>query len=210
MSVTNGYTTTATLKSGYRIDDADDDEDIALAIEAASRAIDGACNRRFYLDSATSARTYIAPYTYAPGVVELRGKMWHDFDPSTAPTVKVDVDNDGTFETTWTAGTDYQLEPLTYAEMESEPQNQLRLLGAQYLRASWQGRPNLQVTAKWGWPAVPVAIAKATAILAVDYWRAKDAPFGIGGTTDYGVFRIRDNPIVKSLIDPYRLPQGIC
>lgn len=204
MSISNGYTTTAVIKGQYRLDDSDDDTIIDAAIEAASRAIDNECNRRFFLDSAATARTYIVPQTYAPGTVYV-----HDFSPATPPTVKVDVDNDGTFETTWTAGTDYQLEPLVYNDIESGPQNTIRLLGSQYLRAAWLGRANLQVTAKWGWPAVPAAVVKACALLAVDYYRAKDAPFGIGGTSEYGVFRIRDNQIVMGLLAGYRLPRGI-
>jgi hypothetical protein len=204
VSISNGYTTAEAIKANFRVQDTDDDGALDLAIEAASRAIDLACNRRFFLDSVTSARTYLLPGAYAPGVFYI-----DDFDPGTAPTVKVDVDDDGTFETTWTAGTDYQLEPLVHNAVESGPQNAIRLLGSQYLRPAYLGRANLQVTAKWGWPAVPSAIKKACEVLAVDLFRAKDAPFGIGGAADFGVFRVRENQIVKGLILPYVLPAGI-
>ncbi len=206
---TTTYCTAESVKATFRVTDSDDDLRLGLAIEAASRAIDDACNRRFYLDSATSARTYRTNYLCAPGEFFLKGNKWHDFDPATAPVVKSDDDGDGTFETTWVVGTDYLLEPLVYAETESEPQNTIRLLGSRYLRDSWTGRPQLQVTAKWGWPVVPRLIAQATAVLAVDFFRADNAPFGIGGASDFGVFRIKENGLVAGMISDYRLPKGI-
>src|SRR6185312_11919020 len=106
--------------------------------------IDNECGRRFFLDLSTSARSYLLQAAYAPNILYI-----DDFDPATAPTVKIDADDDGTFETTWVAGTDYQMEPLVHDAIEAGPQNVLRLLGSQYLRPAYLGRPNLQVTAKW-------------------------------------------------------------
>lgn len=209
MTITHGYCTLDEIKERVGVVDTNDDDALELAVEAASREIDGWCNRRFFLDTVATARTYLTPYLYAPACVELRGKMWHDFDPATVPVVQSDDSGDGTFSSTWTAGTDYLLEPLTYAEMEAEPQNTIRLLGSRFLLVSQFGRPQLQVTAKWGWPAVPTAVKHACEIVAVDLFKSKDAPFGVAGTNDFGFLRVKDNPMARTLLNPYRLPSGI-
>lgn len=209
MSITNGYTTLSELKSVLTIADSDDDGQLEVNITAASRMIDGWCNRRFFLDGATSARTYLTPGYWAPALIDLRGKMWHDFDPATVPTVKSDDDGDGVYETTWTVNTDYLLEPLNHAEMEAEPQNQIRLLGTRFLTVPVFGRPQLQVTAKWGWPSVPVAITQACQLIAKDLFKSKDAFGNASGQPATGVYTVSDNPFVANLLANYRLPKGI-
>lgn len=207
MSVTNGYCSLAELKTRLSISDTVDDTALELGIESASRAIDGWCSRKFWLDNSTSAQTFrLDRGVYAPGVIWIE-----DFDPGTPPTVKSDDDADGTYETTWTAGTDYVLEPLNPSFYESTPQNQIRLLGSRFIRPSWRGRAQLQVTAKWGWPAVPTAVKHACEIVAVDLFKSKDAPFGVAGAAEFGVLRIRSDIAgqAKMLLTPYRRIEGI-
>jgi hypothetical protein len=62
----------------------------------------------------------------------------------------------------------------------------------------------LQVTARWGWSAVPPAVTEATLILAEELAKLKDAPFGVSGWTEFGVMRVRDNPFAARLLNPYR------
>jgi hypothetical protein len=62
----------------------------------------------------------------------------------------------------------------------------------------------VQVTAQWGWAAVPPAVKEACLILAEETFKLKDAPFGIQGYGDYGPVRVRDNPKVASMLNPYR------
>jgi len=207
VAISNGYCTLNEIKTragiGLAGTDTVDDTALELAVEAASREIDRWCRRRFWLDGSTSARTYL------PEVVVDRLVHIDDYDPATAITVKSDDDDDGTFETTWTAGTDYQAEPLNQNVYESGAKWMLCLLGTRTLRGCWSGRPQLQVTAKWGWPAVPIAVKQACLILAFDLFKSKDAPFGVAGTNDFGVLRIRDNPQAKALLQPYRHPGGV-
>lgn len=207
MAISNGYCTLDEIKSRHGIElagaDTLDDTALELAIEAASREIDRWCRRRFWRDGSTSARLYL-PDTVLDGVIWI-----DDYDPATAITVKSDDDDDGTFETTWVAGTDYQAEPLNPDVYETGAKWMLRLLGTRSLRSVWSGRPQLQVTAKWGWPAVPAAVKQACMILAFDLFKSKDAPFGVAGTNDFGVLRIRDNPQAKALLAPYRHPGGV-
>ena len=52
-------------------------------------------------------------------------------------------------------------------------------------------RRTVEITARWGWAAVPQGIAEAARILSVDLWKRKDTPFGIAtGTVDFGGMRI--------------------
>lgn len=203
MSVTNGYCALAELKTrvGIGLAGADtlDDTAIETAIESASRGIDQWCGRRFWLDATATARTY----RFAEPVARPGWAAVDDFTPATAPVVKSDDDDDGTFETTWTVGTDYQLEPLNPDVYEPGPQNRIRLVGGRCISRSL-GRAQLQVTAKWGWPAVPISVKQACLILAYDLFKSKDAPFGVAGTTEMGVLRIRENPQVRQLLYNYR------
>lgn len=205
MAISNGYCTAAELTARItKVSATDMTAQLELAIETASRHIDQWCNRRFFLDGSATARTYLTGAFYAPAVIGI-----DDFDPATVPTVKSDDDGDGTFETTWTVSTDYQFEPLNPNRIESSPQNQIRLLGSRFLRVPIFGRPQLQVTAKWGYPAVPIAIKSACEILAEDYYKMKDAPFGVAGSSEFGVYRVNENKTVTSLLAQYRLPSGI-
>jgi hypothetical protein len=51
-------------------------------------------------------------------------------------------------------------------------------------------RPSVQITALWGWPAVPSLVTEACYQLAEETFKLKDAPFGVAGVNDFGVLRI--------------------
>lgn len=197
MAITNGYCTLSEVKAALRISDTVDDTLLENAVEAASRRIDGECSRRFYQDGATSARTYAA------GRHDLL--IVDDISTATGLVVKVDDDADGTFETTLTAGADYQLEPLN-ALTQSKPVNMLRSLDINWPIAA-NGRTLVEVTARWGWPVVPDAIREATVLLAARQFRRLDSPLGVAGFGDLGAIVVRRiDPDVASMIAPYRLP----
>lgn len=69
--------------------------------------------------------------------------------------------------------------------------------------SNWPITSRSTVTALWGWEAIPAAIVQATLMLAADHLKSKDAPFGVAGFGDY-VIRVRANPKVQELLDPYR------
>lgn len=189
MAITNGYCTLAEIKARIRITDTADDTALELAVESASRAIDHHCTRRFYLDAATSARTYNVP---RGGVLLGDTLCIDDYDPATTPTVKVDDNDDGVYETTLVAATDYVAEPLNASNVEPGPKNELRFL-SRAVQQSLTGRAEVQVTAKWGWPSVPTAVKQACETIAIDLFKAKDAPFGVAGSSDFGTLRIRSD-----------------
>lgn len=147
MAATHGYVTSELIRArgGF---DAVDTATLDAAITAASRVIDQHCARRFWADDTATARVYEAEEFYELTV--------DDFHTTTGLVVKTDDDNDGTFETTWTRDTDFYLEPVNGIRdgIEGWPYYEIEGLRTRaFPTVGW--RPRVQVTAKWGWAAVP-------------------------------------------------------
>src|SRR5262245_18776713 len=171
------------------------DEDVKMALRAACRGIDEACDRRFYLDTADQTR-YYSPTD--PFVLEVD-------DISTITTLKTDAGGDGTFEQTWTVNTDYTREPLN-AVNDSRPFTKFCVhpYGSYYFPTIYPR--SVELVGKFGWPAVPAAIEEATTLLTHRLLkRARQAPFGVSGIgLDGSVVRIMmSDPDVASLIAPF-------
>ena len=200
MSITNGYATLAQVKRRLNIPTATtaDDTDIEEAIESASREIDKHCGRRFYADAAATARTYY-PDKPCRATVD-------DFYETAALVVKIDSADDGTYGTTLTLNTDYILKPLNgVVDGESGwPYWKIELVGSA-LFPTWTRRPSIQVTAKWGWSAVPKPVYEACRIIAAANYYLKDVKFGSAGVADLGIVRVTDNPTAAAKVRPYRL-----
>jgi hypothetical protein len=64
----------------------------------------------------------------------------------------------------------------------------------------------VQITARWGWPAVPKPVLQAAQIQAVSIFKSADAPLGVAGFGDIGVVRLRQamHPVAMSLLSQYR------
>lgn len=173
------------------------DGDARAACAAASRAIDDACDRRFYLDADTAQVRYYNPTTKALLSID---------DLTTLTTFQTDPGGDGTFEQTWTLNTDFTLEPLN-AAADSWPFTLARVrTGAAYYLPTNYSR-TVKLTGKFGWPSVPAAITQATTIMAVRLMkRAREAPLGVAGFgIDGAAIRVpRIDPDVEALIQPYR------
>jgi hypothetical protein len=201
MTLTNAYLTLAEFKSLIGKTTVDGDDACERAIEAASRAVDAWCGRRFYADAAATARVF-APFTASEAWVD-------DIHTTTDLVVKTDTGDDGTYETTWTTG-DYELMPRNGIRngLEGWPYTAIRAVEG--LSFPCGRRATVQVTARWGWAAVPTAVELAAQILAMDFWKSKDAPFGIAGLdSEFGSSRIRSNPQVKALLSPFVKQGGI-
>jgi len=199
MAVTNGYVTAAALKATLSITGTTFDADIDAVINSSSRTIDQACGRRFWADAAaTSVRTY-TPDSWRRVMID---------DLITLTSLKVDQDGDGTFEETWVVNTDCVLEPLNAAaETPVRPYESIlvRKLARKYFPVDVER--SVQVTGKFGWPAIPDEIATATSVLAGKLFkRAREAPFGIVsfGADSTAAMRIaRTDPDVANLIGPF-------
>lgn len=196
MAITNGYCTLAELKAALRVQDAIDDALLELAIESASREIDGYCERMFY--STTATRVYAPTNVYTLTT-----------DDIVSVTTLKSSSNGVTYDTTWTTS-DYQLEPLNgVAGGLVTPYTRIRAIG-NYLLPAWATgtiynlEASMQVVGVFGWSAVPTAIRQATVILAMRIFKRLDAPLGMI-TNDMGSMRVgRFDPDVEALVAPFR------
>ena len=196
MALGDPYATTAELKARMDIADTDDDTRLDDALAAASREIETWCRRQFNDAGTPSARLY-QPRTCDRLIVD-------DFSTTTGLVISTDPGGDGTYETTWTAS-DYLLEPLNgiVSGQTGWPYWRIRAAGS-YTFPTGAVRPAVQVTARWGWTAVPAPVKEACLISAAEAFKLGDAPFGVAGFGEFGSVRVRMNSRAQSLLAPYR------
>jgi hypothetical protein len=190
------YVALSTLKDALGITGSGDDTFLNLSIDSTEELIDDLCGRSFTQDAGVSAKTFRAQPYYA---------VTDDISTLTGLVVKTDTSGDGTFDTTW-ASTDYQLEPLNNVAA-SRPVWNLRAVGSYTFPVYGDGLVSLEVTARWGWPAVPSAIKQVALMLASRYYSRKASPLGVIGVGDFGPVRIsRYDQDVTQMLSDYRLP----
>mgnify|MGYP003146778697 CR=1 FL=1 len=189
------YVALSELKSALEISSSAQDAFLNLAIDAAEASIDNLCGRYFTQDGATSARTYRAqPYYLATS----------DISTATGLIVKTDTSADGSFDTTW-ASSDIQLEPLNNLA-QALPARYVRAVGNYTFPVYGDGQVSVEVTARWGWAAVPDAIKQAALILSSRLFNRKASPMGVIGVGDFGPVRIsRSDPDIAAMLLQYRL-----
>lgn len=176
MAVTNGYVATRTLAEELGIADEEDDPRLEAAIASASRQIDAHCGRRFWQDATVVARTYYA--------VDRTWLPVDDISTVTGLIVKIDEDDDGVYETTLTQTTDFLLGPANAAlETPVRPYEEITLVDNYYWPQT--RRPGVQVTAKFGWPAIPDDVVTACTIQAKNLYKVTGA--GVFGSMQLSV-----------------------
>lgn len=188
------YASLPELKAYIGVTTTTTDVQIQDSLETASRWIDRFCNRSFGLTNTATARVF-SDYTCSVDIDDL----W----TTTGLVVKTDTAGDGTYATTL-ASTNYRVEP-TNGIVDGEsgwPYYRLILVNTYPVASQF---PWLQVTAKWGWSAVPGPVKTGCLLLASETLKlAREAPFGVAGFNGFGQVRIRDNPRVESMLQPYR------
>lgn len=189
------YTTTALVKASLGIPDSVTSEDTAIsaAIAAASALIDNYTGRTFEVSS-TTARTYV-PRTAA--ILDI-----DDVATTTGLVIKIDNDQDGTFETTLTVTTDYVLQG------NSTPYRTVTNVNAGW-PLSLYGRPTVEVTAKFAYSeTAPDNIKQAALLLSCRLYQRKASPLGFqaGAIPEFGAVRIsRNDPDVAALLQGVKL-----
>jgi hypothetical protein len=206
MPGTTSYISTVELAAFLRITDTEDDAQLSTAASAASALINRHCGRAgFDLDAAPVARAFTWPpdQWYGPPFLGgARGQVLPlaDIGNATGIVLKTDDNDDGTFETTWSAA-DYRLAPVN-AAADSEPWTEIRAIGSKRFPYTADG---VQVTARWGWPAVPDAVRQAAFLLGARLFSRRGAPFAVLQTPDVGASYVpRLDPDIDSLLRPYR------
>jgi len=153
MAIDSAYETAANYRTAIGKTDTGDDAAILIDLTAISRYLEGRLGRFFNADAADVIRIYLPPVNANTLRVD---------DLSAAPTtIKLDTSGDNTYATTL-AATDYELLPLNAAKgPEPRPFTVIRFTPwGDY--SSFLTDQRVQVTAKFGWPAVPVPVKRAT------------------------------------------------
>lgn len=189
------YTSVALVKASLGIPVAVTSEDTAItaAIAAAQALIDNYTGRTFEASVATT-RTYI-PRTASILDVD-------DIATTSGLIIKVDNDQDGSFETTLTVTTDYVLVGnVTPYRKVTNVNNGWPL--------SLYGRPTVEVTAKFAYSeTAPDNIKQAALLLACRLYQRKASPLGFqaGAIAEFGPVRIsRTDPDVAALLQGTKL-----
>lgn len=194
----DSYCTDAELREYCQIADGDDDVNLVRVAYAVSNGIESYCRRQFNDSGAATARVFY-PDSLNHVVVD-------DFSTTTGLVVKTGTT---TFGTTLTS---YNLEPLNGVVhgRPGFPYRKIRLYGSTFA-TSVDRRPTVEVTARWGWTAVPDDIKLAALMQAARKFRRRYSPSGLQtvGTGDMAftswVSKI-DDPDVVDLLRDFVLP----
>ena len=198
------YCSAEELKSRMAIPDTADDFEIQLAVQAAARGIEKYTGRYFW--RGTDTRTYVPDGTW----------LTHVDDLVSVTTLKTDSSGTGVFDVTWTQGTDFELAlgERSYnvnASGEPWPYREIRVIGggSKFFPFVWPlfRQDRIQITGVFGWPAVPALVKQAAIQLAAEYFKLKDAPWGVAGFAEFGVIRVQAGSQLAGELDPYVDPR---
>ncbi|HEY5879143.1 MAG TPA: hypothetical protein VIU11_09535 [Nakamurella sp.] len=200
------YASADELREFVRIDDSADDDQIAAALDAASRSIDYACDpregyeRQFGKTDGQDARWYTA--TVRGYGVPVRGQWVVETDDiADATGLHVEIE-DGTSPTVFVLG----VVPLPRnADQRSRPFTAVGFAGSTVPSPSPLADA-IRVTAVWGWPAVPATVREACLIQSSRLLARRDAPFGVAGSAEtQSEMRLlaRLDPDVENMIKPF-------
>lgn len=179
------YASTAELRAYLRIPETStaDDTNIALSAVAASRAIDHACNRQFGVVASAEARLFTARWD------RFLSRYMVDIDDLMTTTnlaVVADDDDDGVYDdASWTVNA----EDGFYLTPANGPDVSMPWTGITF-RTDADSPPTrrdaIQVTAVWGWTAVPDTVKMATLLQGSRFFMRQQAPFGVAGSPELG------------------------
>lgn len=171
MALEPDYVTDTELKAFVRIDDDQDDAQVALAITAASRAVDDHTNRQFGKVDAPATRYYTAQARTDRGRWVV---LIDDLMSTTGLTVTIEA---GTVDL-------YTLEPRN-AAADGRPWTRL-VVDPDATNQPTGDEYEFAIAAPWGWTAVPIPVKQATSLQASRLLARRDSPFGVAGSPDLG------------------------
>jgi hypothetical protein len=172
--------------------------DLALvqdAAEAAVAAVQAFAGREFVVPTAATARVF-RPANGLLCYVD-------DIASTTGLVVRTDEDDDGVYEVTWAAA-EFELRPLNGRHTFGVgPWTHLAATETRYFPLNV--RASVQITARWGWPAIPEQVRRAALQVGAELFKRKDAPFGVAGFGEFGPIRLSADSMrsVTSLLAPF-------
>lgn len=197
MAIGDSYATLTQFKNHLEIPvtdvNANRDAMLQLALDSASREIDNHCGRQFNKDVTPTARIYI--------LTSRRLCLTDDFCTATGLVVKYGQVG-YPFVTAWTPA-DYECEPLNGVVGGVPGWPYSRLVFSPYVIWLWPKYDRIEVTAQWGWTAVPNPVIEACLLLAATNWKLKDAALGTAGFSKFGTVKVEANPMACAKLHPY-------
>jgi hypothetical protein len=167
------YLTVQELKNFVTVQHNADDDEVASAIAAASRAIDRHCNRQFGKVDAAETRYFTAEYD-SPLYVWITPLD----DVMTETDLAIEV------ESTGDAITSYKLMPRNAAQ-KGMPWTHLAVDASAGVVPTYL-EDDVAVTAIWGWSTVPPAVRFACKLQASRFLNRRGSPYGIAGSPSVG------------------------
>lgn len=195
MTITNGYTTLVAYKLRFMDGDTTDHEDdpvLEKVIEAASRAIDNICSRRFY--PTTETRYFTAE---EDTLIKLHT------DLISVTTLKTDTDGDRTYENTWDTG-DYDLVPYN-AALDGWPYNAIEITPYSNYYFPYV-RKGVEVAGSFGFcSTTPPVIEEACLLAAHRLMKRTSTPLGVSAAAAVGqmslvIKELKGDPDVMGLL----------
>jgi hypothetical protein len=199
MALGDPYITKAQLAAYLNIGDAVDDLLLDSARTAATEWVRDHTQRDFNKTTSATARQFAST---SPARCQV-----DDFHTITDLVIKTDDGGTGTYAQTWAAA-DYVLEPYdgVVGAIAGVPFRTVVAVAGRTFPRGTTGRPNVQVTAQWGWTAIPESVVLATKIVAAYVFNLKDSPLGVASFGDSGIIRVRDVPQAAMLLKNYCHP----
>jgi hypothetical protein len=195
------YATLSEFKAAVGITDTTDDTALQSVLDATDTLIDLYCDRKTGFGTASETRYYTAEdweYVLTDDLVSVT-------------TLQTDDDANGTYETTWTSGTDYVLAPRN-AALDGFPYTEIDTSVTWPRNFPKDVYLGVKVVGVFGFPAVPAAVKQAEIIQAGAVWNSRTAPFGVIGSADLGgILRMSRalHPEAALILEPYRKRGGL-
>jgi hypothetical protein len=195
------YASLSEFKSAIGITDNTDDTPLQSVLDATDALIDLYCDRKQGFGTATETRYYNA-------------QAW-DYvlidDLVSVTTLTTDDLGDGTYSTSWTINTDYNLSPPN-AALDGWPYTQIDASVTYPKNFPYDIYRGVKVVGVFGWPAVPQAVKQAALIQAGAVWSSRTSPFGVIGSADLGGILRQTralHPEAQVLLESFRKRSGL-
>lgn len=206
MALGDNYATLTQFKTYLGLNDPSKtsmDQRLGDALNAASREVEDYCHRQF------NKTTEASPRTYKP---DSSGFTYVD-DFWTVEDLAISTDNDGAgvYGDPWEVNT-YELLPRNGVVngRPGWPYYKIRAAYGQYFPHVYGRLDVVQVTAQWGWAAVPAPVKQATLIIAAQDYKLADAPFGVAGFDNFGSVKVSDIPRARKMLCAYEARRLMC
>ncbi len=180
------YVAASELADYRGIGDSNEDPRLRSAIESAEEKVDEWCGwgvGGFNQDTSATPRVFPTKMLSADcRVLNLPA----GFVTTSGLDIKTDDNDDGVFETTWLPA-DYELAPIDnyFGGVDGFPYYQIRAVGDRVFPTGGRRSGRIQVTAQWGWAAVPEAVKTAVLIRAASLLDRKNSMSGRDPVTGF-------------------------